>query len=340
MGINISNGGMVDLMSLIWEAWEFIKRMELLGYVIRTPLYRSEYLSGNDLNVYLKLENLQRSGSFKVRGVIFAVHKYMREGYEHFLTVSTGNHAVALAYVANILRVKATVVVPETTPRSKVEDMERYGAEVIKYGRSYVEAEKRALEIVSSNPRIKLVHTFNDHYIIAGHATIGLEILEELPNVNAILIPLGGGALPAGVSYLMRHIKPDVRVYGVQPESAPFYVLSLKEGKPVVLSDIKTIADGLASRPGEIPFEYIRRYLDNVLLVSEGDIERAIYLLLKYEHVVAEGAGAIAIGPIINGDLIRRLNQRGAYNVVAIITGSHIDIDRLRKILENAYDKH
>ena len=332
----------IDLMPLIQEAWEFIKRMESLGYVIRTPLYKSEYLSGNGLNVYLKLENLQRSGSFKVRGVFFAVHKYMRDGYEHFLTVSTGNHAVALAYVASILRVRATVVVPETTPRSKVEDMERYGAEVIKYGKSYIEAEKKALEIVSGNPRIKLVHTFNDHYIIAGHATIGLEILEDLPNVDVILIPLGGGALPAGVSYLLRHIKPDTKVYGVQPENAPFYVLSLREGKPVVLNDIRTIADGLASRPGEIPFEYIRRYLNGVLLVSEGDIERSIYLLLKYEHVVAEGAGAIAIGPIINGDLIKRFGQSGVHNVVAVITGSHIDVDRLRSILENEriYETH
>ncbi|WP_243676080.1 threonine/serine dehydratase [Vulcanisaeta distributa] len=294
----MSVAGFIDLMPLIQEAWDFIRRMESLGYVIRTPLYRSEFLSGNGLNVYLKLENLQRGGgSFKVRGgVFFAVHRYMREGYEHFLTVSTGNHAVALAYVANVLRVKATVVVPETTPKSKVEDMERHGAEVIKYGRSYVEAEKKALEIVSGNPRIKLVHTFNDHYIIAGHATIGLEILEDLPSVDAVLIPLGGGALPAGVSYLMRHVKPGVKVYGVQPESAPFYVLSLKEGRPVVLNDIRTIADGLASRPGEIPFEYIRRYLNDVFLVNEEDIMRAIYLLLKYEHVVAEGgAGAIAI---------------------------------------------
>ncbi len=330
MGDNV----IIDLMPLIQEAWEFIRRMESLGHVIRTPLYRSEFLSGNGLNVYLKLENLQRGGSFKIRGVFFAVHRYMRDGYEHFLTVSTGNHAVALAYVANVLRVKATVVVPETTPRSKVEDMERYGAEVIKYGRSYVEAERGALEIVSSNPRIKLVHTFNDHYIIAGHATIGLEILEDLPSVNAILIPLGGGALPAGVSYLMRHVKPSVKVYGVQPESAPFYALSLKEGKPVVLNNIRTIADGLASRPGEIPFEYIRRYLSGVCLVSEDSIEKAIYLLLRHEHVVAEGAGAIAIGPIINGDLTKGFDQGNTGNVVAVITGSHIDMDRLRNLIE------
>ncbi|WP_069808121.1 threonine ammonia-lyase [Vulcanisaeta thermophila] len=325
----------IDLMPLIQEAWEFIRRMESMGYVIRTPLYRSERLSSNGLNVYLKLENLQRSGSFKVRGVFFAVHKYMRDGYEHFLTVSTGNHAVALAYVASVLRVRATVVVPETTPRSKVEDMEKYGAEVIKYGKSYVEAEKKALEISSSDPKIKLIHTFNDYYIIAGHTTIGLEILEDLPSVDAILIPLGGGALPAGVSYLVRHVKPSIKVYGVQPENAPFYALSLKEGKPVVLSNIETIADGLASRPGEIPFEYIRRYLDGVLLVNEYDIERAIYVLLKYEHIIAEGAGAIAIGPIINGDLVKKLGQGDVYNVVAVITGSHIDVERLRKILEN-----
>ncbi|BDR93441.1 threonine ammonia-lyase [Vulcanisaeta souniana] len=334
MGIGMSGNGIIDLMPLIQEAWDFTRRMESLGHVIRTPIYRSEFLSSNDLNVYLKLENLQRGGSFKIRGVFFAVHRYMRDGYEHFLTVSTGNHAVALAYVANVLKVRATVVVPETTPRAKVEDMERYGAEVIKYGRSYVEAERKALEIVSGNPRIKLVHTFNDYYIIAGHATIGLEILEDLPSVNAILIPLGGGALPAGVSYLMRHVKPDVKVYGVQPESAPFYVLSLKEGRPVVLSDIRTIADGLASRPGEIPFEYIRRYLGGIYLVGENNIEKAIYLLLKHEHVVAEGAGAIAIGPVINGNLAKDFGQGNTGNVVAVITGSHIDMERLRSIIE------
>ncbi|MGC8543377.1 MAG: threonine ammonia-lyase [Vulcanisaeta sp.] len=334
MGIGMGSNGIIDLMPLIQEAWDFIKRIEMLGYIIRTPLYKSEFLSDNGLNVYLKLENLQKGGSFKVRGVFFAVHRYMRDGYEHFLTVSTGNHAVALAYVANALKVRATVVVPETTPRTKVEDMERYGAEVTRYGRSYVDAERKALEIVSSNPRIKLVHTFNDYYIVAGHATIGLEVLEDLPSVNAILIPLGGGALPAGVSYLMRHVKPDVKVYGVQPESAPFYVLSLKEGKPIVLSDIRTIADGLASRPGEIPFEYIRRYLGGVYLVSEDNIEKAIYLLLRHEHIVAEGAGAIAIGPIINGDLAKDFGQSNTGNVVAIITGSHIDMERLRNLIE------
>ncbi len=334
MGIGMGGNGIIDLMPLIQEAWDFIKRIEMLGYIIRTPLYKSEFLSDNGLNVYLKLENLQKGGSFKVRGVFFAVYKYMREGYEHFLTVSTGNHAVALAYVTNVLKVKATVVVPETTPRSKIDNMERYGAEVIKYGKSYVDAERKALEIVSSNPRIKLVHTFNDYYIVAGHATIGLEVLEDLPNVDIMLIPLGGGALPAGVSYLMRYVKPGTKVYGIQPESAPFYALSLREGKPVILSDIKTIADGLASRPGEIPFEYIRRYLDGVFLVNEEDIKRAIYLLLKYEHIVAEGAGAIAIGPIINGDLAKDFGQSNTGNVVAIITGSHIDMERLRNLIE------
>lgn len=308
---------------------DFIKRQQALGHVLRTPLYRADWLSRDGIDIFLKLENLQRSGSFKVRGVFFAVYKYLEDGYEHFLTVSTGNHAVALAYVANVLKVKGTVVVPKTTPRSKVEDMERYGAEVIMYGNSYLEAEKKAMEIIADNPKIKLIHTFNDYYIIAGHATLGLEILEDLPTVEAILIPLGGGALPAGVSYLMRRLKPSVKVYGVQPETAPFYLLSLKEGRPVVLENIRTIADGLASRPGEIPFEYIRRYLADVLLVDEEVIERAIYLLLKNEHIIAEGAGAIAIGPILNG-IVDRLGVR---RIVAIITGSHIDTERIGNII-------
>ncbi|MEL9991919.1 MAG: threonine ammonia-lyase [Thermoproteus sp.] len=313
------------------EATAVIKEQQRRGTIHRTPLLRSESLSRiQNGEVYLKLEALQKTGSFKIRGAYYAMYKYIQEGYRRFITASAGNHAQGVAYAAQLHGVRATVVMPSTTPWLKVKKTMDYGADVILHGESYYEAEKKALELVTQD--VKFLHAYNDLYVIAGQGTIGVEILEDLGSVDAVVVPIGGGGLISGIAYVLKTARPDVKVYGVQSSGAPSVYLSLREGKIITLDKVDTIADGIAvKRPGEITMAFIEKYVDDVVLVDDNEITDAIYLLAERARVIAEGAGAASVAALMSG----KLNLNGK-KVVAVVSGGNIDATTLVRVLNKA----
>lgn len=318
-------------MILLEEALSVIREKQKEGKIHRTPTLRSESLSrisGGD--VYLKLESLQKTGSFKIRGAYFAMYKYMQEGYREFITASSGNHAQGVAYAAQLHGVKATVVMPETTPWLKVKKTQDYGASVILYGESYYEAEKKAYELLKSGA--KFLHAYNDYYVISGQATLGVEIVEDVKDVDVVIVPVGGGGLISGVAYAVKKMRPNAKIIGVQASGAPAVYLSLKEGKPVLIERVDTIADGIAvKRPGDITLKIIQEYVDDVVLVDDNEIADAIFLLLERTRVIAEGAGAVAVAALMSG----KVNVRGK-KAVAVVSGGNIDAPILMRVLMKA----
>lgn len=310
------------------EAVDIIKEQQRRGLIHRTPLLRSESLSRSlSGDVYLKLEALQKTGSFKIRGAYYAMYKYIAEGYKRFITASAGNHAQGVAYAAQLHGVEATVVMPSGTPWLKVKKTMDYGAKVILWGESYYEAEKKAMELLS--PEVKFLHAYNDPYVIAGQGTIGVEILEDLPDVDYVVVPIGGGGLISGIAYAIKRARPRARIYGVQAKGAPSVYLSLKEGRIITLESVDTIADGIAvKRPGEITMEFIQKYVDDVVLVDDNEIADAIYFLAERSRVLAEGAGAAAVAALLAG----RIKERGGRGV-AVVSGGNIDATVLVRVL-------
>lgn len=310
------------------EAVDIIKEQQRRGLIHRTPLLRSESLSRSlSGDVYLKLEALQKTGSFKIRGAYYAMYKYIAEGYKRFITASAGNHAQGVAYAAQLHGVEATVVMPSGTPWLKVKKTMDYGAKVILWGESYYEAEKKAMELLS--PEVKFLHAYNDPYVIAGQGTIGVEILEDLPDVDYVVVPVGGGGLISGIAYAIKRARPRARIYGVQAKGAPSVYLSLKEGRIITLESVDTIADGIAvKRPGEITMEFIQKYVDDVVLVDDNEIADAIYFLAERSRVLAEGAGAAAVAALLAG----RIKERGGRGV-AVVSGGNIDATVLVRVL-------
>ncbi|MEZ0318902.1 MAG: threonine ammonia-lyase [Pyrobaculum sp.] len=318
-------------MILLEEAAAIIKEKQKEGKIHRTPTLRSESLSritGGD--VYLKLEALQKTGSFKIRGAYFAMHKYIGEGYREFITASSGNHAQGVAYAAQLHGVKATVVMPETTPWLKVKKTQDYGATVVLHGESYYEAEKKARELTREG--VKFLHAYDDYYVISGQATLGVEILEDLGDVDVVVVPVGGGGLISGVAYAIKKKKPSAKIVGVQASGAPAAYLSLKEGRHVVIERVDTIADGIAvKRPGDITLKLMEEYVDDIVLVDDNEIVDAIYILLERARVVAEGAGAAAVAALLTG----KVSVAGK-KAVAVVSGGNIDAPILMRVLMKA----
>jgi threonine dehydratase len=318
-------------MILLEEALKVIGEKQREGKIHRTPVLRSESLSriaGGE--VFLKLEALQKTGSFKIRGAYFAMHKYIQEGYREFIAASSGNHAQGVAYAAQLHGVKATVVMPETTPWLKVKKTQDYGASVILHGESYYEAEKKAAELAREG--VKFLHAYNDYYVISGQATLGAEILEDVGDVDVVVVPIGGGGLISGVAYAVKKRRPSAKVIGVQASGAPAVYLSLREGRPVVIERVDTIADGIAvKRPGDITLKMIQEYVNDVVLVDDNEIVDAIYILLERTRVVAEGAGAASVAALMSG----KIDVRGR-KAVAVISGGNIDAPILMRVLMKA----
>lgn len=313
------------------EATRIIREQQKRGFIHRTPLLRSESLSriqGGE--VFLKLESLQKTGSFKIRGAYYAMYKYIQEGYKKFITASAGNHAQGVAYAAQLHRVKVTVVMPTTTPWLKVKKTKDYGAEVVLYGESYYEAEKKALELATSDA--KFLHAYNDLYVIAGQGTIGVEILEDLGDVDVVVVPVGGGGLISGIAYAIKKARPGAKIYGVQASGAPSVYRSLREGRIVTLEKVDTIADGIAvKRPGELTMSFIEEYVDDVVLVDDNEIADAIYLLAERTRVIAEGAGAASVAALMTG----KVETKGK-KAVAVVSGGNIDATILVRVLNKA----
>ncbi len=302
-------------------------RQVIAGHTRRTPLdYSSTFSRLAGFRVFLKYENLQKTGSFKVRGALFKVSS-IKDRVRGVVAASAGNHAQGVAYAASVYGVEAVIVMPETASISKVEATRGYGARVILHGSIYDEAYRRALEIAEEEG-FEFIHPFDDPHVIAGQATIAHEVLEDLDMPETIVVPVGGGGLISGIAVVAKRLRPGIRVIGVEPENAPKYKVSLREGRPVDVEVKPTIADGLAvKRPGETTFKIISRLVDDIVTVSEEEIAEALYMLLERGKVLAEGAGAAPLAAVLSG----KIDSQG--DAVVIVSGGNIDLNMMYRVL-------
>jgi len=315
-----------DIWSCVKEAAKVLKPI-----IHRTPLDRSATFSrmcGGE--VFLKLENLQKTGSFKIRGAYYKLWKTLREkSITTCVAASSGNHAQGVAYAASMLGVKAIIVMPEYTPVAKIAATKGYGAEVVLYGRTYDEAYLKALEICR-RLKAEFIHPFDDPYVIAGQGTIGIEIYEDLKNVDVVLVPVGGGGLISGVAIALKRLNPRVKIIGVQAEGAPAMALSLREGRIVRYENPDTIADAIAVKePGKLTFSIIEELVDDIVLVDDNEIAYAVFMLLERCKCVAEPAGALGVAALLSEKVDARRKR-----VVAIVSGGNIDMALLARIIE------
>jgi len=300
-------------------------------YIKCTPLTHSVYLSRfSHGDVFLKLENQQITNSFKVRGAFYKLlHLTRKEERMGIITASAGNHGQAVAYAAKKLGFSARIVVPTTTPHVKVAGIRKWGADLVLFGDCYDEAEMKAKELAKKDG-CAYISPYDDELIIMGHGTVGLEIVEALPNVDVIVVPVGGGGLISGVSIAAKGVKPNVEVVGVQSEASPVMYESLKEGRIVEVPKMKTIAEGLSGgiEKGALTFEIAKKCVDRMLLVKEATIRHAVYLLYVHEHLVVEGSGAAAIAPFLEDKTLFK-----GKTVACVLTGGNIDDELLKDIL-------
>jgi threonine dehydratase len=301
-----------------------------------SPCARSEgfsQLTGN--SVYLKLDNLQRTGAFKERGALNKLLTLTPEERSHgVIAASAGNHAQGVAYHAGKHGVRAQICMPLTTPLIKVSATKSYGADIVLHGANYDEACEEAVRR-SHEFGMTFIHPFDDEVVIAGQGTLGLEILQQVPDVEAIVAPIGGGGLIAGVGCAVKETNSRVRVIGVQPARLPSMKVAIAEGHPVTLSPAATIADGIAvRRAGEKTLPLIQKYVDDIVTVDEEEIANAILLLLEREKTLAEGAGAAAIAALIN-----RKTSLSGNRVAVLVCGGNIDVSLLSRIMERGLVK-
>jgi threonine dehydratase len=304
-------------------------RKAIAPFVKCTPLTRSQFLSklcGGD--VWLKLENLQVTNSFKPRGAFNRLLHLSAEERGGIITASAGNHGHAVAYAAQKLEFPAKIVAPKTTPKIKIDAIKEYGADLVLFGDIYDEAEQQAKKLALKDG-YAYISPYNDELTIAGHGTVGLEIIEALPNVDVVIVPVGGGGLISGLSIAVKSIKPSVQVIGVQSEASPVMYESFRVGRIVEARNAVTIAEGLSGGIEEdsITFKIVHEYVDEMLLVREETIRRAVYLLWTWEKQVAEGSGAAAIAPIMENKSLF-----ADKTVVAVITGGNIDAELFQGI--------
>ena len=301
-----------------------------------SPCARSETfsrLTGN--SIFLKLDNQQRTGAFKERG---ALNKLLTlsndERARGVIAASAGNHAQGVAYHAGRHGIRAQICMPLTTPLTKVSATRGYGADVILHGANYDEAYEEALQR-SRRDHLTLVHAFDDDAVIAGQGTLGLEILQQQPEIEVIVAPIGGGGLIGGIACAVKETNPKVEIFGVQPARLPSMKVAIAEGHPVTLSPAATIADGIAvRRAGDRTLPLIQKYVDDIVTVDEEEIANAILLLLEREKTLAEGAGAAAIAALLNHKL-----QLAGKKVAVLVCGGNIDVTLLSRIIERGLVK-
>lgn len=301
----------------------------LKDVVRKTALIASPKIN-RDCKLYLKTENLQVTGSFKVRGAGYKISRLSpEEKARGVIACSAGNHAQGVALAAQKYGIKSVICLPDGAPISKVEATKSYGAEVVMVPGVYDDAYKRALEL-RDEMGYTFVHPFDDEDVIAGQGTIALEILDELDDIDAVVVPIGGGGLISGVAFALKQLKPHIKVYGVQSAGAPSMYNSVKNGKKERLDSVSTIADGIAVKePGDNTYELVSKYVDDIVTVTEGEISSAILALIEQHKLIAEGAGAVAVAAV----MFDKVPVKGK-KVVALVSGGNIDVTILSRVIK------
>lgn len=303
-------------------------RENLIPALIPTPLIRSDFFSSEyQCDIYLKPENLQRTGSFKIRGAYNKIASLSEsEQKAGIICSSAGNHAQGVAYSAKERGIPSVIVMPNVTPLLKVEATKAYGSRVILHGDVYDEAYRHALEL-SEKEGYTFVHPFDDYDVLCGQGTIGLEILDELADVDEILVPIGGGGLIAGIALAIKTQNPNIKVIGVVPVGAMSMKISIEEGQVSRLAAVKTVAEGVAvKQPGDLTFAVAQKYVDEIITVSEKDIMEAVLLIMEKHKLVVETAGAIPLAGV-------RKRAKPGKKIVCLMSGGNIDVVTISSII-------
>lgn len=303
-------------------------------YQLKDVIRRTDMIMAPDINpeseIHLKTENLQKTGSFKVRGAAYKISQLSEEEKKKgVIACSAGNHAQGVALAATKNGIKSLICLPDGAPISKVEATRKYGADICLVPGVYDDAYNRALQL-KDEKGYTFIHPFNDEDVIAGQGTIGLEILEQLPDVEVVIVPVGGGGLISGVAYAIKALNPHVKVYGVQAEGAPSMVRSLADGKVEKLDAVSTIADGIAVKePGDLTFALCQKYVDGIVTVTEDEIAAAILALIEQQKLIAEGAGAVSVAAA----MFNKIDVKGK-QVCCLVSGGNIDVTILSRVIK------
>lgn len=306
------------------------KASHVLRSVIRKTDLIHAPLVNPDSEIYLKTENLQITGSFKVRGAYYMMSQLTEEEKARgVIACSAGNHAQGVALAAAKNHIKSLICLPDGAPISKVEATKSYGAEVCMVNGVYDDAYKKALEL-KEEKNYTFVHPFDNEDVIAGQGTIGLEILEQMPDVEAVIVPIGGGGLISGVAFAIKNLNPNIKVYGVQASGAPSMRNSIRDGKIECLDHVSTIADGIAVKePGEHTFQYVSQYMDEIVTVTDDEISAAILALIERQKLIAEGAGAASVAAA----MFNKVPIQGK-KTVCLVSGGNIDVTILSRVIK------
>ena len=304
------------------------------SYVLKDVIRKTEMIHAPELNseceVYLKTENLQVTGSFKVRGAYYKISQLSEEEKACGVVASSaGNHAQGVALAAAKNGISSLICIPDSAPISKVEATKSYGAEVELVSGAYDDSYKRALDLVEEQGRT-LIHPFDDPDVIAGQGTIGLEILDQLKDVDVVLVPIGGGGLISGVAYAIKRMQPNVKVYGVQAAGAPSMLESIRKKEKVTLETVDTFADGIAVKhPGDLTYELVSSYVDDIVTVTDDEVANAILAMIEERKLIAEGAGAVSVAAA----MYNKVPLKGK-KVCCVVSGGNIDVNILSKVIE------
>ncbi|MCM0719839.1 threonine ammonia-lyase [Parabacteroides sp. W1-Q-101] len=309
------------------------------SFALKTVIRRTDLISAPNINpdshIYLKPENLQITGSFKVRGACFKIAQLTEEEKaKGVVACSAGNHAQGVALAATTHGIKSLICLPDNAPISKIEATKWYGADVCLVEGVYDDAYQKAQKL-RDEKGYTFVHPFDDEDVIAGQGTIGLELLEQLPDLDAVIVPIGGGGLISGVAFAIKHLNPNVKIYGVQASGAPSMLNSIEHNKIERMGFVRTIADGIAVKePGEHTFEYCKKYVDEIVTVNDDEISTAILALIEQHKLIAEGAGAVAVAAA----MFNKVPIKGK-KAICLVSGGNIDVTILSRVIGRGLQK-
>lgn len=309
------------------------------SFALKTVIRRTDLISAPNINpdshIYLKPENLQITGSFKVRGACFKISQLTEEEKaKGVVACSAGNHAQGVALAATTHGIKSLICLPDNAPISKIEATKWYGADVCLVEGVYDDAYQKALRL-RDEKGYTFVHPFDDEEVIAGQGTIGLELLEQLPDLDAVIVPIGGGGLISGVAFAIKQLNPNVKIYGVQASGAPSMLNSIEHNKIERMGFVRTIADGIAVKePGEHTFEYCKKYVDEIVTVNDDEISTAILALIEQHKLIAEGAGAVAVAAA----MFNKVPIKGK-KTICLVSGGNIDVTILSRVIGRGLQK-